>query len=345
MTPDPENSFSSSAGSSDDELLRSAWEKVRRAFKSSIMVDTALSSLAQNLDGPDWPIAGPDEKPSKYLDLAYDDLVAMPELAGHPSRVDLLITILRETQAFDDPFGEMVTESTDVADKDNPILKNMAKLGIPEDFPLSLVALLPETRDYCNLENLATLRDFALFAQNLSQTVVVSGDFRAFLNALSHIDEATLTLYIPFRPGTKGLHLIEGIALTIRAQADEVQAALAQRFGARLGTIDLATAAHASSLETSAIEQMLTQQAATYIEFFQSDLAALQQQVDDGVPLGRLSAVLKNPILETIVTGLLKPYLRPIASAATARTTAPPLDDEAPVKKRGLFAALRRLFK
>lgn len=344
MTPDPDQSLQA-GGEPGNELLRTEWEKVRRAFKNSIMVDTALNSLAQNLDGPDWPVAGDDETPSKYIDLSYDELIATPGLAGHSKRVEHLITILRETQAFDDPFGDMVSETAEVADKDNPILKNMAKLGIPEDFPLSLVALLPETRDYCNLENLVTLRDFALFAQNLSQTVVVSGDFRAFLNALSHIDEATLTLYMPFRPGSKGLHLLEGIALTVRAQTDEVQAALAQRYGARLGTSDMAAAAHASSLETAAIEQMLAQQAASYIEYFQADLAVMQQQIDDGEPLSRIAAVLRSPILETVVTGLLKPYLRMLAPAAPARTTAPPVDEAAPVKKRGFFTTLGRFFK
>jgi hypothetical protein len=344
MTPDSDPLYPSGAEPSPDEL-RTEWEKVRRAFKNSIMVDTSLSSLAQNLDGPDWPVAGANQTPSRYIDLSYEELAALPELDGHPRRVEHLITILRETQAFDDPFGQMVSETAEAVDKDNPILKNMAKLGIPEDFPLSLVALLPETRDYCNLENLITLRDFALFAQNLSQTVVVSGDFRAFLNALSHIDEATLTLYMPFRPGSKGLHLLEGIALTVRAQSDEVQAALAQRFGARLGTSDIAAAAHASSLETSAIEQMLTQQAAAYIEYFQSDLATVQLQIDDGVPLGRVVAALRNPILETVVSGLLKPYLRMLAPSASARTTAPPMDEDIPVKRKGLFASLRRLFK
>jgi len=338
MTPDPETPFAPAD-------LRPVWEKVRQAFKTSIMVNTALSSLAQNLDGPDWPVTGADEKPAKYLDLSYDALVAMPELAGHPKRVELLINILKETQAFDDPFGEMVSETAETANKDNPILKNMAKLGIPEDFPLSLVALLPETRDYCNLENISTLRDFALFAQNLSQTVVVSGDFRAFLNALSHIDEPTLTLYMPFRPGAKGMHLLEGVALTVRAQPDDVQAALAKRFGARLGTSDLDSAAHASNLETAATEQMLTQQAAVYIEYFQADLATLQQQVDDGVPLSRLAAVLNNPILETVVTGLLKPYVRQPAPSAPARTTAPPLDEDSPDRKKGFLAKFKRIFR
>lgn len=339
MSTSPESSLPGGKTSKEEEL-RSDWEKVRRAFKKSIMVDTALSSLAQNLDGPDWPVAGADQTPSKYIDLSFDDLMETVEFRDKPARMELLINILRETQAFDDPFGEMVSETADAADKDNPILKNMAKLGIPEDFPLALVALLPETRDYCNLEGLITLRDFALFAQNLSQTVVVSGDFRAFLNALSHIDEATLTLYMPFRPGAKGLHLLEGVALTVRAQSDEVQAALAQRFGARLGTSDMEAAAHASTLETAAIEQMLTQQTAAYVEYFQSDLAAIQQKIDDGEPLGRIISVLKNPIIETVVFGLLKPYVRMLAPAAPARTTAPPIEEAPKAKKRGFLARL-----
>ena len=131
----------------------------------------------------------------------------------------------------------------------------------------------------------------------------------------------------------------------MRAQADEVQAALAQRYGARLGTSDMAAAAHASSLETAAIEQMLAQQASAYIEYFQADLAIIQQQIDDGEPLSRIAAVLRSPILETVVTGLLKPYLRMLAPAAPARTTAPPVDEPAPVKKRGFFSTLGRFFK
>ena len=61
--------------------------------------------------------------------------------------------------------------------------------------------------------------------------------------------------------------------------------------------------------------------------------------------MARLAAVLKNPILETVVTGLLKPYLRQLSSSAPARTTTPPLEEEALGRKKGLFAWLGRLFK
>ena len=40
------------------------WDETRAAFGTSIMVNTALSSLAQNLDGPDWPLKGKDETPT-----------------------------------------------------------------------------------------------------------------------------------------------------------------------------------------------------------------------------------------------------------------------------------------
>jgi len=50
------------------------WDKVRMEFHTSIMVDTSLNSLAQNLDGPDWPIQGKEETPAKYIDLSFDEL-------------------------------------------------------------------------------------------------------------------------------------------------------------------------------------------------------------------------------------------------------------------------------
>lgn len=57
---------------SDSKYTAKDWDEVRASFASSIMVDTALSSLAQNLEGPDWPIKGPDETPAAYIDLGYE---------------------------------------------------------------------------------------------------------------------------------------------------------------------------------------------------------------------------------------------------------------------------------
>src|SRR5688572_18466164 len=53
------------------------WDDVRSAFASSIMVDTSLNSLAQNLDGPEWPIKSKEDTPAKYIDLHFDEVIEL----------------------------------------------------------------------------------------------------------------------------------------------------------------------------------------------------------------------------------------------------------------------------
>src|SRR3954469_3430949 len=194
------------------------WNEVRSAFAASIMVDTAISSLAQNLDGPEWPIKGKDETPSKYIDLSFDEVLELLQLKGQkPERLDQLIGILKETLAFDSPFGDMVEQTQAASNRDNALLKNLAKLSIPENFPITLTALEPGTLEFCKLEKLSTLGEFAVFAQGMSQNVIVGGDFKKLLNALSHVDEASLAEVLPFRRGQKGLHLIEALGKAANA--------------------------------------------------------------------------------------------------------------------------------
>jgi hypothetical protein len=193
------------------------WDEVRTAFASSIMVDTQISSLAQNLDGPTWPVKTKDETPAKYIDLSYGEALELLALKGQSAeKLDLLISILKETLAFDNPFGDMVDQTEAAAARDNPLLKNMARINIPENFPIELTALGSDTVEFCKLENLKTLGEFAVFAQGMSQNVIIGGDFRKLLNALSNLDEATLAEILPFRRGAKGLHLIEALGQATR---------------------------------------------------------------------------------------------------------------------------------
>ena len=250
------------------------WDEARSAFASSIMVDTALSSLAQNLDAPDWPIKGKDETPSKYIDLGFEEVVELLQLKGQkPERLDQLVSLLKETLAFDSPFGEMVTQTAAAEARDNPLLKNLAKLAIPENFPIALTALDAGTLEFCKLEKLVTLAEFAVFAQGMSQNVIVGGDFKKLLNALSHVDEAALAEVLPFRRGAKGLHLVE---------------ALAQ------GTRTKNPAAHAE-LATS---------------WFRDELKAIEQDIAGGSSLGRQFTRLGDPTLEAAAADLLRPHLR-----------------------------------
>lgn len=249
------------------------WNEVRSAFAASLMVETSLNSLAQNLDGPEWPIKAKDETPAKYIDLGFDEMKEMLALKGMPDNADFLISILKDTLAFDAPFGDMVEQSQASAEKDNQMLKNMAKLGIPESFPIELTALDSGTVEFCAMEKLSTLGEFAVFAQGMAQNVIVGGDFKRLLNALSHIDEKTLAELLPFRPGATGLHLLEALAQTSR-------------------------------ISDPAVKEARTKRA---FELFKDEHAAIERDLAAGTPLTRILMVLGNPAAEAAAGALLRP--------------------------------------
>lgn len=257
------------------------WDEVRTAFATSIMVDTSLNSLAQNLDGPEWPIKSKDETPAKYIDLNFEEVVELLQLKGQrPERLDQLISILKETLAFDSPFGEMVEQTQAASERDNPLLKNLTKLGISENFPITLTALEPATLEFCKLEGRHTLGEFAVFAQSMSQNVIVGGDFKKLLNALSHVDETALAEVLPFRRGQKGLHLIEALGHAAKAPDAAARAELATTW-------------------------------------FRDELMAIEKDVANGGSLERHFVVLVNAELEKKAAALLRPMLRAPAGATT----------------------------
>jgi hypothetical protein len=135
------------------------------------------------------------------------------------------------------------------------------------------------------LERLSTLGEFAVFAQGMSQSVIVGGDFRKLLNALSHVDESALAEVLPFRRGAKGLHLVEALA-------------------------QVAPAADA------------TERAALAVTWFRDELTAIERDVAAGESLARQFVVLGNPALETKAADLLRPHLR-VAQPAPMSAPAP----------------------
>jgi hypothetical protein len=112
----------------------------------------------------------------------------------------------------------------------------------------------------------------------MSQAVIVGGDFRKLLNALSNVDEATLAEVLPFRRGAKGLHLVEAVA-----QAAKTKEAVAR--------VELATT------------------------WFHEELAAIEKDLAGGGTLARHFARLGDPALEAKAVDLLKVHLRLPAGA------------------------------
>jgi len=250
------------------------WDDVRTAFATSIMVDTSINSLAQNLDGPEWPIKSKDDTPAKYIDLSFEEVVELLQLKGQEAdQIDQLTSILSETLAFDNPFGAMMEQTQAISERDNALLKNLAKLQIPENFPIELTSLEAGTLEFCQLENLSTIGEFAVFAQGMSQNVIVGGDFRKLLNALSHVDENALAEALPFRPGQKGLHLVEAVA-------------------------------HAARSDNGAARTELA------ITWFGAELAALEKDLAAGASLERYFVALGDPAVEKRAVELLRPHLR-----------------------------------
>lgn len=285
------------------------WDEIRGSFATSIMVDTPIHSLAQNLEGPDWPIKDKRETPAGYIDLNFSEAQELLASKGQPmERFDQLVDILKETLAFDNPFGDMVEQAAATSERDNPLLKNMTRLEIPEGFPIEFTALQSSTLDFCRLEKITTLGQFAVFAQGLSQAVIVGGDFRGLLNALSHVDEAALAKYLPFRPGHKGLHLIEALAQQARSiPADQ-----------RTLLLTKPAFVNPSIRET-------TSRLATY---FSNERMAIRTQVASGVALSRSLVIINDPPIESLVAALLLPHVKSDAPV-----------EAAPVK-RGWFSRL-----
>jgi len=311
------------------------WDEIRMAFHTSIMVDTSLISLAQNLDTEEWPFNGAEETPSKYIDLSYAELARTLSQAGSPESINHLITILRDTMAFDNPFGEMVQQTEVHGAKDNQLLKNFAKVEISESYPIGLTQLSNETIEFCQRENLSTLGQFAVFAQSMSKTVIVSGDFRKLLNALSNIDENGLAELMPFRPGSKGLHLPEALALQVNALAPAMRYALLRNFGAQLSREEASEADTLSEEEVGAAAAALRARTDQFFAWFDGELAELKAQIEQGGSIERYLMVLNEPVAETLVSVLLQPHLKLV----------PAVQEEIKAKKTGgFFAPLTRLF-
>jgi len=309
------------------------WDEIRKKFRHSIMADTSLVSLAQNLDTKEWPHKAEDEKPSKYIEFAYEELLMLPEIAGNADKADHLISILKETLAFDDPFGDMVAEVEKTAAKDNPILKTLSRLNIPADYPMTLANFSEGTRVVCSSEGVKTIGEFANLGQQMSTRVVLGGDFRNALNALTHGDEEGIGQFLPFRKGSTGLHLPEAIGLIPAGLPRAEQLGLAKAYGAKLSPADSAAAKALTKDQVAKLESGLRVTLNAALDWFKDQKPSLVKHLEDGGTYERYFVVINDPAREAIAVKLTASALQISAKAAAASTTAEP-------KKGGLFGRL-----
>lgn len=252
------------------------------------MVDSGSGSLAQNPDGPQWPIKGKDETPAAYINLTLEEAVELLAHKRQPeSRVDDLADILRETLAFDNPFGEMVEQSAAREEQDNSLRKNLAKLRIPEGFPITLaaLALARVSREFCALEKLGTLGKFAVFSpRHVAPRDRGWSDFKTLLNALSHVDAAAVGRGLPYRPEVPGLNLIETVPQLVHGLEPAERARVAAG--------------------GDAIPTALTVRVKAAATYFPAQGAQLKQAIERGAKWSRELARLGDPALEAFVATL-----------------------------------------
>lgn len=281
------------------------WENLRMRFSSSALNDMELAILAQNA-GYSWPFKGSDETPSKYLEYDFDDLSSVPGLVGKKRRIQILMDILRETLAFDDPFGDMADKVEVDGERDETYERVMKRLQLPYDYPAEFFSSDEETRKSITDKGCKTLIDIVLFGQSLTYDSTGVDDLKTFLNSLGHKDELGIGKYIPYRRGAPGLHLAEGFGLVAARLSPALQLKLLEESDVVLNSEE---AMSLESADESAFESELEaakDRIDAICEWFESDREEMIAIVAEGGELRRYFVPINDHRIELIALSLAR---------------------------------------
>lgn len=275
-----------------------AWDLLRTEFQRSLLVETSLPSLAENIDGCVWPISGPDETPGAYIDLNHEELIAKLKAQGQSAKLlDNLADILRGTIAFDESFGDMAGIASKAEAETDPVKRNLERLDISEEFPVRLCNFTPGMQEFCVREGIVNLGQFLSFTRGASRQVFISGEFKELLNAVSYVDEAVIARYLPYRGKTPGLYLVEGLAFIARSLSVEQRAQIVKR--------------------PENLPPMALVKAQEYAAYFEEQLDGMRAAISAGTPLNRMAAPLDDLALEPATAAILGVLVRKPARAGT----------------------------
>ena len=328
------------------KITAEQWNRVRKTFSKSMMADLKLASLAENLELSGWPIEGDEETPAKYMEFTLEELSVMTEFHGKPSRIDLLFKILNENLAQDEEFEDMVDPINKNLDKTDVLLQVLRRRDIPLDYPFPLLVLPKNIRETAPTAQVKTLGDFVQFYQRSRKRGVVLGEIKTILQAISAGDEPRLAAWMPFRPGTSGLHLIEAIALTVKSLDQDTLKSLLKKYGKKLDPAD--DYALKSSWQDLAKKGEATIQVSTseLTGWFKDDILAIQGIIASGesMDLDRYLLPLGDSDLELIVAHALIQHCqknRPATGTAGHDDESDRTEDAAPAKR--FFAKISKV--
>ncbi len=282
-----------------------AWERLRERFEGSEMSDMELHILGQNA-GKSWPFKGPDETPAKYLEYDFDDLGSVPGLVGKKRRVQILMDILTETLAFDDPFADMADKVEADGEHDVTYERVMVRFEIPEAYPAKFIALDSEASGLLKQQGCETLGEVITYAANLPYDSIGAEDLKSFLNLLGHKDELGIGRYIPYRRGKPGLHLAEAVGLIAANLPENLQLELLSQTGVDLKPDEAAKLEAASTLTLEGQLKTALEQIDAIAEWFATEAAELQQLIEEGGSYERYFITINDARTERIALALAR---------------------------------------
>ena len=216
----------------------------------------------------------------------------------------------------------MVTQVEETSAKENPILKTLSRLSIPAAYPLALANFSEGTRIVCASEGVKTIGEFANLGQQMSTRVVLGGDFRSALNALTHGDEEGIGQFLPYRKGSTGLHLAEAIGLIAAGLPRADQLTLAKSYGAKLSAADAPVATKPLTKEqVEKLEAPMRATVAAAFEWFKDEKEALLKHIAEGGTYERYFVKLNDVAREAIAARLTSTALKSLATGKAAEPT------------------------
>lgn len=317
------------------------WDKTRKAFGSSLMLELKLDSLAQNLELDGWPVDGDEETPAKYIEFTLEELAVMSEFHGKPARIDLLHKILSENLSQDEEFEDMVIPINQNLDKTDVLLQVLRKRDIPLDYPFALLVLPKNVRETAPTEQVKTLGQFVQFYQRISEKGVVLGEIKAILQAISAGDEPRLATWMPFRPGASGFHLIEAIALIVKSLDQDTLKSLLKKYGKKLDPADDYMLKSSWQDNARKGEEAIRTGTENLAQWFKKDLVEVQQIVSGGqsMDLDRYLLPLGDSDLELIVAHAIIQFTQKNKVSAPVEVAS--TEEDAPA---GFFAKIKSIF-
>ena len=281
------------------------WDMIRKRFEASALNDMDLSILAQNA-GKKWPFKGSDETPSKYIEFKYEELGSVPGLVGKKKRIQNLVDILRETLAFDDPFGDMADKVEHDGETDLTYERVLERFEIPTDFPARFIAFDEQGRSLIRDHGFETLIDVVRYGKTLHYDVEGVDDLKALMNSLAHRDELGIAKYLPYRRGTLGVHLAEAIGHIARMIDVTLQIELRSQIGDELKPEEAEMLDQTSTMTLEARLKMALEHIDEVSEWFSAEAADLRELVENGGSYERYFITLNEHMIERVALALTR---------------------------------------